>query len=81
MATGIFAWLGFIFFLFQYKIKNVYLFPSGCFYMVNISQNCYTWLSLLEGLRGDLETPFHCLPSLVKEWEFQPQLPLGAQPL
>lgn len=56
-------------FCFNIRLKMYNVFSSGCFYMVNIYQNCYIWLSLLEGLRE--RDTFHCLPTLIKEWEFQ----------
>lgn len=70
MTTGIFVMLEFMSFLFQCKTKMHSAFPLVVVYMVNIYQNCYTWLSLLGGLRGSLETIFHVFLTL-KEWELQ----------
>lgn len=56
---------------FQYKTKMHRFFPLVVVHMVNIYQNCYIWLSLLEGLRGDAETIFHVFPTFVKQWELQ----------
>lgn len=56
---------------FQYKTKMHRFFPLVVVHMVNIYQNCYIWLSLLEGLRGDAETISHVFPTFVKQWELQ----------
>lgn len=63
--------LEFMSFLLQYMIKMHNAFPLVVIYMVNIYQNCYTWLSLLEGLRENLVTIFHVFPTFAKEWELQ----------